>query len=213
MKVAARSLPAKVKTRIKHVVKPSSRLGVERDDARIAALERYIPPGGVGAEIGVHKGYFTARLLAELRPSRLHLLDPWYLVGHEWNFGRPDRSTINALCWILKRYADELVSGQAVLEVGWDLELLTAHPDATFDWVYVDTTHEYEHTRRELALLQHKVKPDGIIAGDDWRSDPSHPHHGVCRAVGEFLEHEPYELVYSSDDDQQWLIRRTPADP
>lgn len=184
-----------------------------RDTARITALERHVPVGGVGAEIGVHKGDFTERLLTHLQPTRLHLLDPWYLIGPEWNWGPADRSTINALCGILTRYSNELVSGQVVLDIGWDLDVLGTFPDATFDWVYLDTTHKFHHTRDELRVLALKVKPGGMITGDDWYVDPSHLHHGVCRAVREFLEQEPYELLYASEDDHQWLIRRTRADP
>jgi len=210
--VVARLLP-RLESRVVRVFSKTHRLGTERDAARIAALAPHIPKDGVGAEVGVHKGYFTERLLEELRPKRLHLLDPWYLIGLEWNFGRPDRSTINALCAILKRHSNELVSGEVVVHIGWDLDILATFPDATFDWVYLDTTHVFETTLEELKVLQRKVKPDGIIAGDDWRSDPSHPHHGVCRAVRRFLDDGPYELIYASDDDQQWLIRQARASP
>lgn len=93
----AATLLAKVRSRVARIVRRSNRLSNERDTARITALERHVPVGGVGAEIGVHKGCFTERLLTQLRPTRLHLLDPWYLGSHEWNWGPPDRSTINAL--------------------------------------------------------------------------------------------------------------------
>ncbi len=179
-----------------------------RDLARIEVLRRFIAPGGVGAEIGVHKGYFTAHLLRELTPQRLHLVDPWYLLGAEWNWGPPSRSTVDALCSILHRYTDELTAGRVVLHVGWDLEVLAAMPDASFDWVYLDTDHEYESTRLELEVLQRKVTPSGIIAGDDWRSDPDHRHHGVFRAVQEVVATTGYDLLHADDDDQQWLIRR-----
>jgi hypothetical protein len=195
-------------SRIARVANRDRRLGTERDAARIDALARHVPPGGVGAEIGVHKGYFTRRLLDGLDPEQLHLIDPWYLIGREWNWGLPDRSTVNALCGILHSYTDDLVSGRVALHIGWDLEILERFPDATFDWVYLDTTHSYQQTLDELRVLGRKVKPDGVIAGDDWRSDPDHHHHGVCRAVRVFLEEAPYELVYDSDDDQQWVLRR-----
>lgn len=218
-------LLSKVRSRVGRALRRSSRFRAARnaahaaarpaarDTARISALERQVPAGGVGAEIGVHKGDFTERLLTQLQPVRLHLLDPWYLIGPEWNWGLPDRSTINALCGILKRYSNELVRGQVVLDIGWDEQVLATFPDATFDWVYLDTIHKFHHTRNELRVLARKVKPGGIIAGDDWYLDPSHLHHGVCRAVRLFLDQEPYELLYASDDDHQWLIRRAPPSP
>jgi hypothetical protein len=87
--------------------------------------------------------------------------------------------------------------------------VLPQFPDRYFDWVYIDTLHFYEHTRDELALLKTKVKVDGVIAGDDWLPDPSHRHHGVCRAVTEFVQAEPYELIYADEQDLQWAISAT----
>jgi len=49
-------------------------------------LSRFIAPGGVGAELGVHKGYFSPVLLEGLAPEKLYLIDPWYLQGKEWTW-------------------------------------------------------------------------------------------------------------------------------
>jgi hypothetical protein len=38
-----------------------------RNIRRIELLKRFIAPGGLGAELGVHKGYFTPVLLVLLR--------------------------------------------------------------------------------------------------------------------------------------------------
>jgi len=179
--------------------------------ARAQFVARYLPPGGVGAELGVHKGYFTEVLLRVARPAMLHLIDPWYLAGSEWTWGRGNRSTVDGLRRVLDLCRDPLVSGRAVVHVSFDLEALASFPGAYLDWVYVDTTHEYEHTQRELALLKEKVKPSGVIAGDDWRTDPAHRHHGVCRAVREFVSVGGYEIIHASDVDNQWAIRRKPS--
>ena len=73
----------------------------------------------------------------------------------------------------------------------------------------------YDHTMKELQLLIRKVKPGGVIAGDDWQPEPDHPHHGVCRAVREFEADGELEIRYASGDDHQWAARvcehRSPA--
>jgi hypothetical protein len=56
--------------------------------------------------------------------------------------------------------------------------------------------------------LKNKVKGDGVIFGDDWRPDPSHRHHGVYKAVNEFIEENGYELIYASEENLQWFIKR-----
>lgn len=176
--------------------------------ARAEFVRSLLPHGGVGAELGVHHGEFSAELLELAEPVRLHLIDLWYLFGREWHWGEgEERSTIGALKGILDRFETELVSGRVVLHIGDDLELLPSFPDAYFDWVYVDSVHVYEHAQRELELLAAKVKPGGVIAGDDWVSNPDHPHHGVSLAAFEFTEGGGGELVYASDDDLQWAIR------
>ena len=91
------------------------------------------------------------------------------------------------------------------MHVGDDLETLRTFPDRYFDWVYLDTSSR--HSVKELDLLHVKVKANGII-GRRLADDPAHRHHGVCRAVREFMAREPYELLYANETDKQWAIRR-----
>jgi cephalosporin hydroxylase len=83
--------------------------------------------------------------------------------------------------------------------------------DGHLDWAYVDSSHAYDHTLKELRLLARKVNASGVIAGDDWREDPSHRHHGICRAVREFITAEPYVLEVDKPT-LQWMITRKPMD-
>ena len=159
-------------------------LARRRDPLRAKFLEQMIPKGGVGAELGVYKGHFTRFILDVAAPERLHLIDPWYLLGERWEWAYGNRSTIEALVGILRTYAAELTCGRAILHIGDDLEVLLTFPDRYFDWVYLDTSHSYGHSVKELELLGVKVKAGGVITGDDWQTDPAHIHHGVCRAVG-----------------------------
>lgn len=180
-----------------------------RNDARIRALQNWIGAGLVGAELGVHKGSFSRLLMDRLRPSKLYLVDSWYLqAGREWHWGDGNRNVVDGLCNVLHTMEDELVSGRAFLIIEEDLAALRNMPDASLDWAYIDTSHQYDHTMQELELLKAKVKAGGAICGDDWREDPNHRHHGVCRAVRAFLAREPRlrgpEIDYPS---AQWLLR------
>ena len=188
-------------------------LARRRGSVRARFLAEVIPKGGIGAEIGVYKGHFTRFLLDGAAPEQLHLIDPWYLLGETWEWADGNQSTIDALVGVLRSYAIELIGGRAVLHVGYDLDVLPTFPDHFFDWVYLDSSHEYEHSVRELELLAMKVKAGGVIAGDDWQTDPAHVHHGVCRAVRELIAREPYDLMYANDTDKQWAIRRGDGHP
>jgi hypothetical protein len=169
-------------------------------------LAELLPKGGVGVELGVFKGRFSPVLLQASRAKRLHLVDPWYLLTPEWHWGVGDRSTVNALRRILQRFRTEIETGRVVVHVGNDLDVLRRMTDHSLDWAYVDSSHAYEHTVEELALLDRKVRPGGMIAGDDWQPDPDHPHHGVHRAVTEFLHANGYELRYADAGNRQWAI-------
>jgi hypothetical protein len=174
---------------------------------RAEVLSRYIAREGIGAELGVHKGYFSPVLLERLAPKKLYLIDPWYLSGKQWSWGLGNRRVMDALCRVLLEMEDELVAGRVVLQIDYDLETLKGLPDGHFDWVYLDTTHDYEDTVKELELLKTKVKPGGIIAGDDWREDPFHVHHGVCRAVREFVRQENCKLLCADAKSLQWAVQ------
>src|SRR5689334_12291037 len=51
-------------------------LSGEPGDPRVFLL-KMLPARSVGAEIGVHKGDFSAQILRTVRPHTLHLIDPW----------------------------------------------------------------------------------------------------------------------------------------
>lgn len=174
---------------------------------RAGFVDAVLPKGGVGAELGVFKGRFSHVLLEGSKARRLHLVDPWYLLTPRWHWGIGDRSTVGAVRRILRRWHAEIEAGRVVVHIGDDREVLASLDDHSLDWVYVDSSHDYQHTVEELALLRHKVRPGGIIAGDDWQPDPSHPHHGVHLAVMELVSSGSCEVVYADAGDQQWAIR------
>ena len=75
------------------------------------------------------------------------------------------------------------------------------------DWAYIDSSHEYEHTNIELGLLCQKIKKGGIISGDDWQPNPHHKHHGIYKAVQEYIDLRKIELIYSGEKDRQWVTK------
>lgn len=184
-------------------------LSVDKEAGRERLLRDLIPKRSIGAEIGVFRGEFSRRILDIAAPTKLHLIDSWWTSGQkEWSWAKGNRSVVEGYISVVRAFEDELVTGRVILHVGSDFDLLPTFPDSYFDWVYLDTSHKYEKTKRELDLLRNKVRADGIIAGDDWNSDPTHRHHGLYLAVQDFLATHPYELVYLDEPCLQWAIRR-----
>jgi hypothetical protein len=174
---------------------------------------KLMPKESVGAEVGVFCGDYTKWILKMVRPARLHLIDAWWMMygdcypdwGAYTDFGRLEtREAYRRVQRVTARYGRP---GATEIHVGDSVALLSEFSDAYFDWVYLDTSHSYEDTRRELDVLREKVKPHGLITGDDWHEDPNHGHHGMCRAVREFCATHGWSVVLV-DGFRQWCIKR-----
>jgi methyltransferase family protein len=169
---------------------------------------RLLPKRAIGAELGVFRGHFAAHLLRIAQPRELHLIDGWWeLYGErfpEWANNRSTRDTYAEARRMVDRWRKNT---DCAFHIGDDLTILERFPDQYFDWVYLDTTHQYGQTRRELAVLDRKVKRTGLIAGHDWQEDPDHKYHGVCRAAREFTELSGWRLRLVDSFDQWYLAR------
>jgi hypothetical protein len=180
-------------------------------DAR-SDLLAHLPKSSVGAEIGVWRGDFSARLLRVVRPAQLHLVDPWNFepgAAYEraWYGGAvaKNQAEMDGVHEsVLGRFAAEIEAGTVRVHRGPSARIGVLFDDAYFDWVYIDGNHLYEYVKSDLEVFARKVKPGGLIAGDDygvrgWWED------GVTRAVDEFVAHgtcEPARL------DGQFVLRR-----
>jgi hypothetical protein len=166
---------------------------------------RQMPKGAVCAEIGVFRGEFTRDILRVTRPIEIHLIDGWWLVEDRM-FEDHDEEERLAILQAAHGEVDALAAQhpECTVHIADDLDLLPTFPDGYFDWVYLDSSHDYEHTVKELEILRQKT---GLISGHDWTEDTSHRHHGVCKAVVEFRDRYGWRLK-AADPWGQWLIRR-----
>ena len=158
-------------------------------------LLEMLPKAAVCAEVGVWRGDFSKDILSVTAPKKLHLIDAWERfpsIGGT-RYSRLDFGAAQAI--VLKRYGD---LDNVEIHHGRSAEVLAGFPDSYFDWVYIDGDHSYEAVLEDLTLALSKVKPDGLIAGDDYRRD------GVHQAVHEVQR--PVEELAG----RQYLIRCTP---
>jgi len=65
--------------------------------------------------------------------------------------------------------------------------------DATFDFVYIDASHEYESVLADIKAYAKLVKPGGFLIGDDYFQN----WPGVIKAVDEFAEEQGYRVDVS----------------
>jgi hypothetical protein len=186
-----------------------------RVKSRLFILD-FIPPNSVGAELGVFTGLFSSVLAREQKIFVVAFVDPWWKAFGEhypdWgaytDYGRIN--TRNAFEIARKRILRCGLPNRTV-EVYSSYEWLQNQPNNSLDWVYLDSTHSYEGTKRELELLNLKIKDTGMIFGDDWQFDRNHRHHGVCLAVNESLKSSNFELILCGRSGQ-WILRRSLRD-
>lgn len=181
---------------------------IRLEKLRGPVIKKYIPKGGIGAELGVFKGNFSEVLLNLTNPKELHLIDPWYFLSANWDWAGGNQSTVDALCKVLKSNKKNINEKKVFVHIQEDLIVLNEFPDGYFDWIYLDSTHQYEHTVAELELIQKKIKVTGVICGDDWQPDFKHRHHGVFKAVNEFCDKYQYKIIYANDRNLQWFIQK-----
>jgi hypothetical protein len=179
-----------------------------------------LPPGGVGLEIGVASGDFTAVLLAQARPSQLHLIDPWehqddpayrtdtMNVSNEEAGRRRDG--------VVARFAGEIASGQVVVHRGYSHDLATQFADRTFDWIYIDGAHHFEACTRDLRLYAPKVKNEGLILGHDYAASGAAKamNFGVVEAVNGFVsEGKVHMLLLTYEQFPTYVLAKPPLSP
>jgi hypothetical protein len=176
-------------------------------------LLRALPRGSVGMEIGVHHGDFSRQLLDSVSPRELHLVDPWEhstdpAYAQAWYGGaaKGGAAEMDARFAAVKaRFAAAIAAGIVTVHRSYSSDALASFPDGYFDWIYIDGNHTYEFVRQDLELSDRKVKPGGLIAGDDygyagWWED------GVTRAVDEFVRERAIQDFRLMRD--QFLIRK-----
>jgi hypothetical protein len=56
----------------------SDKEGIPHFPTRVDAMRAILPPGSVGAELGVMRGNHSQNILLQVKPSRLFLVDPWF---------------------------------------------------------------------------------------------------------------------------------------
>ena len=149
-----------------------------------------MPDQSTGAEIGVHEGDFSARILEEVRPTQLHLIDPWEHFPELGDAKYGERASgeeemDRRFEMVNRRFSEQIERGQVQVHRSRSDDAVDLFEDHYFDWVYIDGNHLYEHVLQDLRSYIPKVKPGGMLMGDDygvegWWDD------GVTRAVDEF---------------------------
>jgi hypothetical protein len=179
-------------------------------------LLQYFPKGGVGAEIGVAEGTYSAVILENAKPSELHLIDPWspleagssLLQSQELftdveraralktEFSAPAAHPVgdDKFTKVVERFKND---PRVRLHRQYSYKAVTSFPDEFFDFVYIDGNHHYEFALRDLEDFAVKLKPGGLLFGHDFFEDgfAKKEHYGVVDAVNVFIKRSGFYMV------------------
>ena len=171
-----------------------------------------LPPGGVVAEIGVHRGAFSRQILRRARPTTLHLIDPWACDAKP-NAQYSIDTMLDAYATVQSSLVREIAGGQVVLHRTYSTAAATEFPDEMFDWIYLDAMHDYENVLADLRAFAPKVKSDGFILGHDFSVYRSQRTFGVVPAVREFVAQEAFQIMLiTNETNPSFLLARRDND-
>jgi predicted O-methyltransferase YrrM len=153
---------------------------------------------GIGVEVGVERGNFS-RLIASQWPGKLVCVDMW------------EQEEIQATALI--NLNPQGVKSPFSMIKSPSVDAAKLFGDETFDFVYIDANHDYEHCSQDIEAWFPKVRHGGLVAGHDyldWTIDQGAPvNFGVKQAVTEFCTKHGYKLHLTTDDFWQGVPYQT----
>lgn len=157
---------------------------------------------GEGVEVGVFEGYFSERILTDSKLNRLYSIDPW----REFSKSEyPDRantkqSELDARFEQVSERLERFGERSKILRTT-SKEAAKQFAPASLDFVYIDANHTFEGCLADLQSWWPKLRPGGLIAGDDYCDGVlSGTNYGVKSAVSTFFNEldQPFQHTYQA---------------
>jgi len=180
---------------------------------------------GIGVELGVEDGIFTAHILKNWKGNRLYSIDSWRHFEHIQDCNNGDHnSQLNAFAQTFMRVYPYGTSSVIIRDLSTLVVDLFA--ENSLDFVYVDAGHDYDNIVRDLKVWYPKVRKGGLFCGHDYFNgillidygngvgDPSDipedkkVHVYVKQAVDEFIKDKNFFLHVSTEKlAPSWFIQ------
>lgn len=176
-----------------------------RFESRDNDFLEWIPKGGVVAELGVETGSYAKKIFEVTRPKEFHLVDVWDSIIDPWPSREKQAENYKQ---ILRNFENDINKGRIIVHKGDDISYLQSLPDKYLDWVYIDSSHAYEHTLKELMMSDRKLKSNGFICGHDFVDNEfgRRSGFGVIKAVYQFINTSDWQLIYLTKDKESTFV-------
>jgi len=158
---------------------------------------------GAGVEVGTEQGAFAEIILKYA--NQLTCVDPWEpYAEYKDHVGKEKLNRFREITRDrLKRFGDRVT-----LVPMYSMEAVKLARDDFYDFVYIDANHSYKYVLEDITEWTKKVKPGGIVAGDDYMHMKGRPgQFEVIKAVNEYAEANDKSLiVYQLGKPRQWMF-------
>ena len=155
-----------------------------------------LPKHSIGAELGVFAGDFSAEIIKRVQPFAFYMVDLF-----EGTIRSGDQNGENMRTLHMGDQYEVLTrrmafNHQTVVCRQDSVSWLRHQMSDLLDWLYIDSSHLFEHTRDELHEAFRVVKSGGFICGHDFHPD----YPGVIRAVNDFVREMDFEMEIFQGD-------------
>lgn len=152
------------------------------DADRLELIKEY---KGTGVEIGVAEGYYSSKIMELGQVDKMYGVDPY--TPHQGYRDYTHERTFNRLSVKAHERLDRYPNYEFIED--YSAEAARKFDDNSLDFVYIDGDHSYVGVTVDLHEWYPKVKPGGILAGDDYiRSDRDKRYYDVIHAVNDYVE-------------------------
>lgn len=135
----------------------------------------------IGSWCGKSAAFMGVEILNSEKPITLHCVDPWVDGGADlrdtehWK-GMQGKSLVDLFARNIKPVASVIKMHQAT-----SADAVSSFEDYSIDFLMIDGDHNYEPVKNDIRNYLPKMKPGGIMSGDDYTWP------GVKQAVDELF--------------------------
>lgn len=128
---------------------------------------------GIYVEVGTCWGHFAVFLLSSTPCSKLYCVDPYKkfeTLEYIDSINSMSQQDMDTKFWAVQKNLKNGFGDRSVMLRNLSSDAASLFKDNSLDFVYIDGNHMYEYVLEDLKLWYPKIKPGGILAGDDVES-------------------------------------------